>query len=92
MKRKEGSPDLVFLPASGHQSEKLLMQYQISRELTEKTVIFIDKDKIHFKSTAIIKILQKKGGWWSLMGIFRIVPVFIRDAIYDWISGRRSIL
>ena len=90
LKTKKGSGGMVFLPAEGKDTDQLLTRFQIPREMTDKTVIFIDDERAYIKSAAIIKALQKKGGWWILAGIFRIFPVSVRDGIYDRIASRRK--
>jgi len=80
-----------FIPAGTGESEQLLGQYGIPRGLTAHSVIFIEKDQVFTKSTAVILAIQKKGGFWKAAGIFRLVPVFIRDAIYDWVARNRRL-
>lgn len=42
------------------------------------------------KSTAVLKIAETLGGIYSVLKIFYVVPTFIRDLIYDWISRNRQ--
>ncbi len=48
-----------------------------------------EKDKIYSRSTAALRVAKKLGGLWSLLYFFIIIPPFIRDGIYDWISANR---
>jgi len=80
---------MTFFPAESKDSESLLLQHNIPGNLTNKTVILLADQKMYVKSTAIIKALQNKGGWWKLSGLLRIIPAFIRDAIYDFIARNR---
>ena len=80
---------MTFLPAESEDSESLLFQHHISRDLTNKTVILLNGQKIYIKSEAILKALQNKGGLWKMAGLFRIIPTFIRDCIYDFIARNR---
>ena len=34
-------------------------------------------------------IITALGGIWRLAGLLRLVPRFIRDAVYDWIARNR---
>jgi predicted DCC family thiol-disulfide oxidoreductase YuxK len=80
---------IVFFQAESEDSESLLQQHHLSGDLTDKTVILLDDQKIYIKSAAILKAIQKKGGLWKLAGLLRIIPLFIRDTIYDFVARRR---
>jgi len=51
--------------------------------------VYIKKGKVYLQSTAALKVLQTIGGLWSLLYLFIIVPPFIRDSVYDFISKNR---
>jgi len=82
-------PGLSFFPSQSKDGEATLNEHEIPGKLADKTVILLDGPKMYIKSSAILKALQKKGGWWKLAGLFRIIPTFIRDAVYDFIARKR---
>ena len=53
------------------------------------SVIFYDEGTLYYKSTAILKILASLGGIWVLANIFYLIPISIRDFIYDLIAKYR---
>lgn len=53
------------------------------------SIILVTDSRVYSKSTAAIKIATKLKGLWFLMGVFYIIPSFIRDAIYTYIAKRR---
>lgn len=53
------------------------------------SIIFIDKGKIHDKSTAILKISKHLSGIWKYNYIFIVIPKFIRDFFYSMIAQNR---
>ena len=89
LKSGAGESGMTFIPSESEDSEALILKYHLSRDLTDKTVILLDDQKIYIKSTAILKALQKKGRWWKMAGLLRIIPTFIRDSIYDFIARNR---
>jgi predicted DCC family thiol-disulfide oxidoreductase YuxK len=89
LKSGSGESGTVFFPASSNDSEILLLRYNLPEDLTDKTVILLEDQKIYIKSAAIIKALQNKGGLWKLGGMLKIIPTFIRDAIYDIVARKR---
>jgi predicted DCC family thiol-disulfide oxidoreductase YuxK len=80
---------MTFFSAGSEDSQSLLRQHNIPPDLTDKTVILIDDQKIYIKSAAIIKALQNRGRWWKMAGLLRIFPAFIRDFLYDYIARNR---
>jgi predicted DCC family thiol-disulfide oxidoreductase YuxK len=41
------------------------------------------------RSSGAIRVAMRLGGLWTLMGIFLMVPPFIRDAVYDGVARNR---
>lgn len=58
---------------------------------TEKleTIVYI-KGKQHFvESNAVLEIVKDLGGIWWIVGVFRLIPKFIRDHTYRFIAKSR---
>jgi len=53
------------------------------------SVVFYDGSEIFFKSEAILKIADSLGFPFSLINVAHIIPVSIRDSIYDFIAKHR---
>ena len=53
------------------------------------SIIFYENGKLYYKSTAILKIFRALGGIWIVTNILYIIPVCIRDFIYDFIAKYR---
>lgn len=51
--------------------------------------VFIENNKIYTRSTGALKVCSYLTGLWPMMYGFMIVPKFIRDGIYNWISKNR---
>lgn len=64
-----------------------LNQQQKGKQLD--TIILSYNNKVFTHSNAVIKSLTLLGGTYKLMGIFFLVPKFIRDSIYKMISKNR---
>ena len=64
----------------------------LEAELLKKTdtVIFRDTDqKIYIKSSAVLKTLYIMGGLWKFFAIFYLIPLPVRDAVYNWVANHR---
>lgn len=53
------------------------------------TIIYQYKGKTYSESDAIIRALGSLGGMYKLMYVFKLVPKFIRDKVYGFISKNR---
>jgi predicted DCC family thiol-disulfide oxidoreductase YuxK len=52
-------------------------------------VILIKDNKVHTKSSAILRIAKELNGLWFLTVMLLIIPKIIRDFGYDFIGNRR---
>jgi len=53
------------------------------------TVVLLEGGKVYTESDAILKILKKIGGGWRVFYLFIIMPKFIRDGVYRFVSKHR---
>ena len=58
-------------------------------ELNSESVVLIENGKYYFHSSAALRISLHLKGVWKLMAVFYILPVFIRDGIYNFIARNR---
>lgn len=54
-----------------------------------KTVVLIDENKAYLRSDVPLEIMRQLGNGWQLFYIFKIVPRFIRDGVYNLIASNR---
>jgi predicted DCC family thiol-disulfide oxidoreductase YuxK len=57
------------------------------------TIIFRTADGVVYtKSAAAIQILKRLGpGWRILAGLLEVLPLSIRDSVYDWVARHRHL-
>jgi predicted DCC family thiol-disulfide oxidoreductase YuxK len=53
------------------------------------SVVLIENGQLFQKSIAALKVLRHFPWYWQWLQAFRIVPRFIRDAVYDVIAKNR---
>ena len=53
------------------------------------TVVLIDKNTVYLRSDAPLEVMRQLGGGWQFFYVFKIIPRFIRDAVYNWIAKNR---
>ena len=66
---------------------QLRKDYHIPEELD--SIILIEGEKYHSKSTAALKIARELRGGWKWLYILIVIPRPIRDAVYDMVARNR---
>lgn len=75
-----------FASISSDIGQKLLEIYQIPKEID--SIILIDNNHYYIKSTAVLHICRHLQGV-TLLSIFSIIPVRLRDFLYDIVAKNR---
>jgi len=53
------------------------------------SILVVDGHKVLQDSDAVLSIYEGLGYPWRLLGVFRLVPAFLRDPIYRWVARNR---
>ena len=53
------------------------------------SIVLVEPDRILTASDAVLEISRSMPGLWPVLSVFRIIPRFIRDGIYNWIAANR---
>lgn len=77
----------MFASLQSGYGQNLLKQFNLPHNTYNSFVLYQDK-KIYTRSTAALKVFQQLKGW-KWVKIFRAVPRFIRDAVYNLIAKNR---
>jgi len=86
----EHDPDGFFKLGTlqSEKAHKYLASYDLENDEII-TVILIENGKVFTKSDAALRIAKQLRGPVKLAWIFIILPRFIRDPVYNWISRNR---
>jgi predicted DCC family thiol-disulfide oxidoreductase YuxK len=87
MKRDKGE-SFSFIPLQNSESLKKA-GLPIFDKNTLSTIILIEEGKIYQLSDAALRIVRRLKFPWNLLYTFIIVPPFIRDGIYKFVSRKR---
>jgi len=82
----EKKPELLFCSLQSETGKEITSFYNM---MNEKSVLLIEDNVIYKKSTAALKILTYLKGGFSLLYGFKIIPLFIRDSVYNYIAKNR---
>ena len=78
----------MFASLQSASGQDLLLKFGLNISNFDSFVL-VTNEHYYTKSTAALKVAQELGGMWQMLYIFIIVPKFIRDGIYDFVSRNR---
>ena len=91
------SYDFVIKRDSFHQFRFVAIQSPEGRELAKRfgvdpdqpdTFVLVTGPKAYFRTDAVLRILSKLP-WWHWAILLRLIPKFVRDAIYNVVARNR---
>jgi predicted DCC family thiol-disulfide oxidoreductase YuxK len=77
-----------FTALQSETGQQLLKRAGLSHE-SFNTVVLVADNQIYTQSDAVLEITRRLGGFWSLLYVFKIIPRFIRNAVYNWVARNR---
>ena len=78
-----------FAPLQSQIGQDLIAAFGKSGTLPDSFVLITDSEHLYIESEAALRVAQRLGLPWSLLGGFLIVPSFIRDGVYRFIARNR---
>ena len=79
----------MFTALQSNIGKKIIESYDIDLNKMDSILLYSPEKGINYKSTAALKIAVKLGFPQTLMGVFFIIPPFIRNWVYDFIAKNR---
>ena len=60
-----------------------------SESRTFDSIVAIDGYKVYQKSDAALEIARRMDGIWKIFYVFKIIPAFLRNPVYDLVAKNR---
>ena len=76
-----------FASLQSDYAKKVLAEFNVAETL--RTIVLVDGKEIYFRSDAALEISRGLKGLWPALTVLKIIPRFIRDAIYNFIAQNR---
>lgn len=70
------------------EGQRLLLQVGLPADYLA-TLVLVENDSVYLGSTAALRVAKKLTGAWPLLYPLIVVPTWLRDPIYQWISRHR---
>jgi predicted DCC family thiol-disulfide oxidoreductase YuxK len=84
--KKDQNNQFLFAPLQGKIAHELLPSAFLS---VDTIVLLEDKKSIYTKSDAILRIINILGGVKKILLVFKVIPPFIRNFLYDLFARNR---
>jgi predicted DCC family thiol-disulfide oxidoreductase YuxK len=78
-----------FAALQSETGRKLLEQHGILDNKTLDSVVLIKNNRVYKKSAAALEIVKDLNGLWPALYIFKLLPSFILDILYNAIARNR---
>ena len=78
----------TFASLQSDAAKEILLHFPAKKNKLD-TVLLVENEVIYDKSIAALLISSKLSGGFRFLCIFKLIPKFIRDAIYDFIAKNR---
>lgn len=83
--------DIYVCSSQSDTGQKLILDNNIEASPSE-TLIYLEYNRVYIKSNAALNISKSLKSLYPMLIVFKLVPRFIRDGIYDFISKRRKLI
>lgn len=77
-----------FAALQSDTGQELLRRFGLEREHFD-TVVLVDGDRLYTRSDAALALLSRLGAPWAWLGVLRVFPRPLRNAVYDWVARNR---
>lgn len=85
---RDKKAQFTFAPLQSAPGQAMLKEHLTNAENLD-SIILVEGNRIKIKSDAALSIAYRLSGLWPALVVFRIIPRFLRDLVYDWIARNR---
>lgn len=79
----------MFAALESRTGQKIINHYNIDTSKLDSILLYSRENGLSTKSTAALTIANQLSFPLNLMGLFIVIPPFIRDTVYDFIATNR---
>lgn len=87
--KKDKKDDFRFVALQSDLGEQIIKHIGLDRSKTDSIILYEPGEAYYYKSKAAFTIAVYLGGFFSIISLFRFLPVFITDFVYDYIAKNR---
>ena len=79
----------LFASLQSETGRKLIQNYAAGGKVVPDSMVLYYKGRFYTRSGAALRCAALLGGWPSVFAAGLIVPLFIRNIVYDWVAAKR---
>ncbi len=87
--RNDRTKSIRVCASNGSSAKRLIQQYGITEDLS-KTIVYVNNNKVYYRSSAVLHLCKKMKGAYPLAFLFVVIPSFVRDIVYNFIEKHRK--
>jgi len=80
--------EFKFASLQSDYGQHIIMRYNLQNQYLD-TIVLIENDQAFIKSAAVLRILKRLGGIYSVATIFLLLPSFLPDFFYNIVARYR---
>jgi len=69
--------------------KELLSKLPIAIQKTDSIILYESEAVFYYKSQAVFQIIKSLGGLFNLLLIFKLLPTYFTDTLYDFVAKNR---
>jgi predicted DCC family thiol-disulfide oxidoreductase YuxK len=87
--KKDNKDHFRFVPLQSSLGQKIVRHIGIDPTKMDSIILYEPGLAYHYKSSAALEIGRYLGGFTALAIIFKIIPAFLRNPVYDYVARNR---
>jgi predicted DCC family thiol-disulfide oxidoreductase YuxK len=85
--KRDSDGQFKFASLQSETGQTLLRMHGLNKDLS--SFVLLEDDKVYLKSSAALHVCRKLDSAWPILSLFRFLPPFIRDFLYDFVAKNR---
>lgn len=86
--KRDKKKRFIFASLQSDAARAHLLQFDPKNKIND-SIILLEGGKQYEKSTAVLRIARELSPPWPVFYALKIIPVSLRDVLYDWIAANR---
>ena len=87
--KKDTKDVFRFVSLQSELGKELLSKLPIAIQQTDSIILYESETLFYYKSKAIFQIIQSLGGIFNCLLIFKLLPTYFTDILYDCVAKNR---
>jgi predicted DCC family thiol-disulfide oxidoreductase YuxK len=87
--KKDTKDVFRFVSLQSKLGKELLSKLPIAIQQTDSIILYESETLFYYKSKAIFQIIQSLGGIFNCLLIFKLLPTYFTDILYDCVAKNR---